>query len=132
MSKLDSVFVVDDNPHDLEFLTLAFESNEEVSVIGETRSALALDRIRKERPALVVLDVKMPELDGFRLLEKLREEGNAVPVVMCSGSARQKDVNQAYSIGCNGYVEKPSSLADYQLMAAAILDYWRKGELPRH
>jgi CheY-like chemotaxis protein len=124
--------VVDDNPRDLEFLTLAFESHNNVNVVGETRPVKALDRIRTERPALVVLDVKMPELDGFGLLAKLRREGYTAPVVMCSGSARQKDVNLAYSIGCNGYVEKPASLADYRLMAGAILNYWRKGELPQH
>jgi CheY-like chemotaxis protein len=43
-----------------------------------------------------VLDVKMPDLDGFGVLSLLRAEGNPVPVVMCSGSALQKDVDRAY------------------------------------
>ena len=51
------------------------------------RPVAALDRIRAEKPDLVVLDVKMPDLDGFGVLSMLRGEGNPVPVVMCSGSA---------------------------------------------
>ena len=62
----------------------------------------------------------------------LRGEGNPVPVVMCSGSALQKDVDRAYASGCSGYVEKPTTLEDYRAMAGAILDYWRRGELPKH
>ncbi len=132
MAKLGSVLIVDDNPHCLEFMTLAFESQGGVAVAGEMRPVAALDRIRMEKPDLVVLDVKMPDLDGFGVLSLLRGEGNPVPVVMCSGSALQKDVDRAYANGCSGYVEKPSTLEDYRAMARAILDYWRRGELPKH
>ena len=132
MSKLARVLVVDDNAHDLEFLTSAFQLQGEVEVSGETRPVAALGRIREEKPDIVVLDVKMPELDGFGVLSLLRGEGNLVPVVMCSGSALQKDVNRAYATGCNGYVEKPPTLDGYRKAAAAIVDYWRRGELPLH
>jgi CheY-like chemotaxis protein len=92
----------------------------------------AVGRIRAEKPDVVILDVKMPDLDGFGVLSLLRNEGNSVPVVMCSGSALQKDVDRAYAGGCCGYMEKPSTLEDYRTMAAAIVEYWRRGELPRH
>jgi len=52
--------------------------------------------------------------------------------VMCSGSALQKDVDRAYASGCNGYIEKPTTLEDYRAMAAAVVEYWRRGELPLH
>ena len=132
MTKLASVFIVDDNLHCLEFLTLAFQSHGGVEVSGEMKSVAALGRIRDEKPDLVMLDIKMPDLDGFGLLSQLRGESNPVPVVMCSGSARQKDVDRAYAGGCSGYVEKPATLEDYRSMAGAILDYWRRGELPKH
>ena len=122
MAKLASVLIVDDNPRCLEFMTLAFESQGGVEVSAEMRPVAALDRIRVEKPDLVMLDVKMPEIDGFGVLSMLRGEGNPVPVVMCSGSALQKD----------GYVEKPSTLEDYRAMAEAIVEYWRRGELPKH
>lgn len=132
MSKLASVMIVDDNPRCLEFMTLAFSAQGSVSVSSEMKPVAALDRIRAEKPDLVVLDVKMPELDGFGLLSVLRGEGNPVPVVMCSGSALQKDVDRAYAGGCSGYIEKPTTLEDYRAMAGAIVDYWGRGELPQH
>jgi CheY-like chemotaxis protein len=132
MAKLASVLIVDDNPRCLEFMTLAFTAHGGVEVTGEMKPVAALDRIRAEKPDLVVLDVKMPDLDGFSVLALLRGEGNSVPVVMCSGSALQKDVDRAYAGGCSGYVEKPATLEDYRAMAGSIVDYWSRGELPRH
>ncbi len=132
MSKLASLLIVDDNPRCLEFMTLAFSAQGGVQVASETKPIIALDRIRLEKPDLVVLDVKMPDLDGFGVLSLLRGEGNPVPVVMCSGSALQKDIDRAYANGCSGYIEKPTTLEDYRAMASVIVDYWSRGELPRH
>jgi two-component system OmpR family response regulator len=132
MAKLGSVLIIDDNARCVEFMSLAFLSYGGFDVLTETRPIAALQRIRLEKPDLIVLDVKMPELDGFSMLSLLRGEGNAVPVVMCSGSARQQDVDRAYASGCNGYVEKPTSLEDYRAMAGAIMNYWGRSELPTH
>lgn len=132
MTRLANVLVVDDNPSCLDFMTLAFTAQGKVNVTGEMKPQTALVRIRNEKPDLVVLDVKMPEIDGFGVLSMLRAEGNTVPVVMCSGSALQKDIDRAYASGCNGYVAKPASLEDYRTMASVILDYWRRSELPSH
>jgi two-component system OmpR family response regulator len=131
MSKLASVFIVDDNPRCLEFMTLAFTAHGGVSVSSERKPSAAIDRIRQEKPDLVVLDVKMPDVDGFGVLAMVRGEGNPVPIVMCSGSALQKDVDRAYAGGCSGYVEKPATLEDYRQMAGAIIEYWRRSELPQ-
>jgi CheY-like chemotaxis protein len=132
MAKLTSVLIVDDNDRCVEFMSLAFKSHGGVDVSAETASVKALDRIRNEKPDLILLDIKMPDMDGFGVLARLRGEGNAAPVVMCSGSALQKDVDRAYALGCNGYVEKPTTLDGYRSMAGAIVEYWRRGELPRH
>ena len=115
-----------------ESLSAAFEAQAGVNVSRETRPVSAVGRIRTEKPDVVILDVKMPDLDGFGVLSLLRGEGNTVPVVMCSGSALQKDVNRAYAGGCSGYVEKPVTLEGYRSMAGAIVEYWRRGELPAH
>lgn len=132
MRTLANVLVVDDNLSCLEFMTLAFTAQGSVTVMGETNPRTAVVRIRDEKPDLVVLDVKMPELDGFGVLSALRAEGNAVPVVMCSGSSLQKDIDRAYASGCNGYVTKPESLQDYRSMAERIIAYWQRCELPSH
>ena len=132
MAKLASVLIIDDNPRCLEFMTLAFAAQGSVSVSSEMKPSDAVDRIRNDKPDLVMLDVKMPEIDGFTVLSMLRREGNPVPVVMCSGSALQKDVDRAYAGGCNGYLEKPTTLEDYRAMAGTIIDYWQRCELPGH
>ena len=132
MAKLANVLIIDDNPRCLEFMALAFSAHGGVNVASELVPAKALDRVRSEKPDLIVLDVKMPDIDGFEVLAMLRGEGNLVPVVMCSGSALQKDVDRAYAGGCNGYLEKPTTLEDYRAMAGAVVDYWRRGELPGH
>jgi CheY-like chemotaxis protein len=132
MAKLASVLVVDDNPNCLQFMTLAFSAQAGVHVTGEQKPQTALVRIRNEKPDLVMLDVKMPELDGFGVLAVLRTEGNSVPVVMCSGSVLQRDIDRAYMAGCNGYIEKPATLTDYREMAHAVISYWQRTELPQH
>jgi CheY-like chemotaxis protein len=131
MAKLASVLVIDDNPNCLQFMTLAFSAQAGVQVTGEQKPQTALVRIRNEKPDLVMLDVKMPELDGFGVLAVLRTEGNSVPVVMCSGSVLQQDIDRAYMAGCNGYIEKPATLSAYREMAQAVVNYWQKSELPQ-
>lgn len=79
MTKLASAFIVDDNSRDLEFLTIAFQSHGEVMVSGETSPAAAVGRIRNEKPDIVMLDIKMPDLDGCSVLSLLRGGGNPSP-----------------------------------------------------
>jgi two-component system, OmpR family, response regulator len=130
MAKLESVLIVDDSERCIEFMALALEAEGGVNVTSETMPVRALDRIRQEKPGLVLLDIKMPDLDGFGVLALLRDEGNAQPVVMLSGSARQTDIDRAFALGCDGYFEKPGTIDDYRSMAGAVIAYWRRGELP--
>jgi len=131
MAKLESLLIVDDSQRCIEIISKALEAEGGVCVSSETEPARALERIRQERPSLILLDIKMPGLDGFSVLSLLRGEGNTSPIVMFSGSARQADVDRAYALGCNGYVQKPSTIEDYRALASAIVTYWRRGELPQ-
>jgi CheY-like chemotaxis protein len=130
MAQLQSLMIIDDHPHCVELLHLAFARSGFSNITTETDSTKALDVIERERPSLILLDIKMPEVDGFDILRRLRADRNFVPVIMCSGSARPADINRAYAMGCNGYVEKPSSLEDYVQLAAVILAYWQINDLP--
>ena len=130
MAKFESLLIVDDNQSCIEIISTALEAEGGVLISSETEPARALERIRSERPGLVLLDIKMPGLDGFSVLSLLRGEGNTSPIVMFSGSARQADVDRAYALGCNGYVQKPTTMDDYRALAGAIVTYWRRGELP--
>jgi len=131
MSKLQSVLIVDDNERCLEVMSLAFESTGMVKVRCEQDPERAVDRIRMDAPDLVLLDVKMPKLSGFDVLTQIREAGIRTPVVMCSGSNLQADVNRAYQTGCNGFMEKPTSLVAYQDLAGSVVSYWRLSEIPK-
>jgi len=129
MAKFESVLIIDDNASCAAFMSQALESEGAVHVSSEMVPLHALTRIREEKPSLVVLDIKMPGLDGFDLLTQLRTSGNAVPVIMLSGSVRQHDIDRAYALGCSGYFQKPLSLAAYRVLAGAVIAYWRCGEL---
>lgn len=131
MSKLQSVLIVDDNERCLEVMSLAFEATGAVRVRCEQDPERAVDRIQRESPDLVLLDVKMPKLSGFDVLTQIRDAGIRTPVVMCSGSNLQEDVDRAYKTGCNGFMEKPSSLVAYQELAGSVVSYWRLSELPQ-
>jgi CheY-like chemotaxis protein len=130
MARLRTVMIIDDSPACSEFMALALESEGGAEVTTETRPLKALERIRTERPNLILLDIKMPEMDGFAVLSSLRSEGHPTPVIMVSGSARQPDIDRAYALGCNGYVVKPDSIDEYRRIANAVLGYWRGNEIP--
>ncbi|MEZ5938332.1 MAG: response regulator [Hyphomonadaceae bacterium] len=130
MTKLRKVLIVDDNPRCGELLSLAFEACGCVEVETEAKSRNALERVQASRPDIIMLDIKMPELDGFDVLSAIRGTGDSVPVIMCSGSALQNDVRRAYASGCNGYLEKPASLEGYRNMVSAICQYWTMNKLP--
>jgi CheY-like chemotaxis protein len=129
MSKFESILLVDDNANCIEFMILALDAEGRCLVTSETSPLFALARIREERPSVVLLDIKMPGVDGFEILARLRSEANAVPVIMLSGSSRQQDVDRAFALGCSGYFQKPNSLAGYRALARAVTAYWCGGEL---
>lgn len=130
MSQVERVLIIDDSPRCARLLALAVASQGVSGVVEETRPGEAIQRIRDERPDLVLLDIKMPEVDGFQILESVRSQGNLVPVMMCSGSNLQGDVDRAYAIGCNGYISKPDSLDGYKQIASRVVDYWRSNLSP--
>ena len=129
MAKFESVLLVDDNQQCIDFMARALEAEGGVHVTSEMVPLRALARVHEERPSVVLLDIKMPDLDGFGLLTQLRSEGNATPIIMLSGSARQQDIDHAYELGCSGYFEKPTSIGDYRSLAKTVIGYWRSGEL---
>ena len=130
MARLGKLFIVDDSERCIEFMSLSLAAEGIKNVDSETLAIAAVDRIGKEKPDLILLDIKMPELDGFGVLAYLRGAGIFTPVIMFSGSAREVDIDKAYALGCNGYVEKPNSIEDYKTMANAIVSYWSLSELP--
>ena len=84
------------------------------------------DRQKYPPPGLVVLDLKLPLISGFEVLEQLRQrpEIRKTVVVILSSSASDDDVTQAYALGANGYLVKPLHLEKLLEIVRAIKDFW--------
>ncbi len=105
------VLVVDDDEHILRSLAQYLEL-EEFSVKTASGGAEALALVESDRPDLVVLDVMMPEMDGFEVLENLRRkpETEKLPVIMLTARDQHGDVLKGYQMGVSSYMVKPFNL----------------------
>jgi CheY-like chemotaxis protein len=128
---LKPILLVEDNPHDLELTLIALERSQlanEVIVVRDGADALDYLHMRgafAERdhgnPAVVLLDLKLPKVDGLEVLADIR--GNpalrSLPVVMLTSSREEQDLIRSYELGVNAYVVKP---VDFQEFVRAISD----------
>jgi CheY-like chemotaxis protein len=85
-------------------------------------------RAATEMPGLVLLDLSMPRMDGFRVLSKMRaaEQTMFVPVVILSSSVHPEDVRSAYGLGANGYLDKLSDEVPWEEMVQTTARYWMR------
>jgi CheY-like chemotaxis protein len=84
------------------------------------------DRVRHPAPQLVLLDLKMPQCDGFAVLRWRRQKAGlaGLPVVVFSSSGLNEDIERAYALGANSYVTKPTGAARLETMVQALHDWW--------
>ncbi len=77
-------------------------------------------------PRFIILDLKLPRLDGFDVIRRLRSDPRTrmLPVVVFSSSAQDRDIGCCYEMGVNGYVAKPICAEDYYAAVGSILRYW--------
>jgi CheY-like chemotaxis protein len=137
-----SILLIEDNPGDVVLLQEALRAagaRHAVTVVPDGVDALAYLR-REGRwsdvkpPDLVLLDLKLPRLDGSEVLAEIRRDPlvRAVPVVVFSSSSTEADVKLAYELGANCYVVKPADLDQYLEAVRTIEDFWlRMVLLPR-
>ena len=117
------VFVVDDEPDVVELLqTILQAAGFEVEVATDGRSALA--RLLAKPADLLVLDLMMPDLDGFELLKLLRldQRAAAMPVLIISARTGQQDQIESLQLGANAYLCKPFSPRDLVRQIRALLE----------
>ena len=81
----------------------------------------ALRLIREQKPDLVILDINMPQLDGFGVIEKLRNENNSVPVIVLTARDQQDDKSIGFGLGADDFVTKPFGLEELLMRVAAVL-----------
>jgi len=125
------ILLIDDSEDDVILYRKACESNERLSVSGSlSESTRALDYLQslseEMRPDLIFLDINMPVVNGFEVLENLRRDESlrTIPVVMLSTSQRESDIKQSYALGATSYIAKPSGFSDVKKMLNIFADYW--------
>ena len=119
------ILIADDEPRMIKFIRLNLEL-EGYRVIESSNGLEALNKVRVELPDLVLLDVMMPEMDGFETLERIREVSN-VPVIMLTVKAEEEDKVRGLELGADDYVTKPFSPRELSSRIKAVL---RRTEMP--
>jgi CheY-like chemotaxis protein len=133
-----TLLLVDDDPNDRSFALDAIAScggaAPSVREVADGRAAIDYlagrgayaSRAEFPTPSLVILDIKMPRVDGFDVLTWIRSEEklDAVPVIMLSGSAQPGDIRRAFKLGANAFMVKPASLQRLKEMMRAVVDFW--------
>lgn len=137
------VLLVEDNQDDVELTLLALEKQglkNQIKVVGDGAEALSFlwctdqyaSRNPNHNPKLILLDLKLPKVDGLEVLESLKSDPRTqlLPVVILTSSHHIQDVTRSYSLGTNSYIVKP---VDYNQFTATVQElslYWLKFNQP--
>ena len=136
MAGLKPILLVEDNPNDIELTLAALESSQLANQIVICRDgAEALDWIYRrgqhesrqvQDPAVVLLDLKLPKVDGLQVLEKVKGDPatRGIPVVMLTSSREETDVVKSYNLGVNAFVVKPVAFDEFFAAIKEIGVFW--------
>lgn len=125
--KQPSVLIVDDEPDILEMIRTALEiEGFETALAGDGRTAL--ERARDRPPDVVLLDIMMPMLDGWAVIEALSEHRKRPALIVVSAKARARDLARAFRMGADAYVTKPF---DFEALTGQIRDVLARPEKDR-
>lgn len=131
MSVLKPILLVEDNPKDLELTLVALNKSQLANEVVVARDgAEALDYLRysgafaerpKGNPAVVLLDLKLPKVDGLQVLDRIKNDDalKSIPVVVLTSSREEQDLVRSYRLGVNAYVVKP---VGFQAFIEAVQD----------
>ncbi len=130
-----TVLLVEDNPDDVELTVRAFrKSNIGNRVVVVEDGAEALDWLHRPGPdgalrplpEVVLLDLKLPRVDGLEVLRRIRENERTrvLPVVILTSSNEERDMVESYRLGANSYVRKPVEFGEFMEAARELGLYW--------
>ena len=129
-----SILLVEDSADDAALMVRAFRSeglavDVNVAFDGDEALARLLDssrRLTAALPAVVLLDLKLPGIDGFEVLRRIRTDPATrhLPVVILTSSTEPGDLVRAYQMGANSYVRKPMAFRNLLTATRQIADYW--------
>jgi two-component system response regulator len=138
-----TILVAEDDANDRKLFHLALQRiGTEVKIREVTDGTDVRDYLEGNRhfgnrgefplPNLLIVDLKMPKMDGLDVIKWIRKEAKfaRLPIVMLSGSGMSKDVAEAYRLGVNSYVQKPDDFVEFVRKLRLMIDYWQAVELP--
>jgi two-component system response regulator len=139
----NAVLLVDDNPADVELAIHALKQNRiKNSIVVAEDGEQALDylfcrgsyegRDPSERPIVILLDLKLPKMDGLEILRHIRfdERTRMIPVVILTSSKEVKDLIEGYRLGTNAFIQKPVDFEQFRNTMREIGAFWTTANEP--
>jgi CheY-like chemotaxis protein len=132
------ILLAEDNPQDLQLTLRAFDKAQlgcRIHIARDGEEVLAhLFRPEGATPRLrlILLDLKLPKIDGIQLLRQIKQDTRTqpIPVVILSSSAEQSDIRNCYQLGANSYVVKPMNFEQFAQAVRALGHYWMQHNQP--
>ena len=131
------VLLVEDNPNDEELTLYALRKNNianQIQVVHDGAEALEYlfctgafaDRQPNNLPKIILLDLKLPKVDGLEVLKKIRADANTrtIPVVVLTSSQEERDIVESYQLGVNSYIVKPVDFEQFNEAVRHMGLYW--------
>ncbi len=131
------ILLVEDNPNDAELTLYALEKHKlanHIEIVRDGADALDYvfckgnyaDRRFADLPKLILLDLKLPKVDGIDVLRKIKSDQHtrAIPVVMLTSSREERDIVESYRLGVNSYIVKPVDFEQFTKAVQQIGFYW--------
>jgi two-component system, response regulator len=135
--KPKTILLVEDNPSDIELTRRALQKSHIANdlIVAEDGQevldylfdgALLAGRSMDDLPALILLDLKLPKVDGLQVLRRIRadEHTSRLPVVILTTSSEEQDVAQSYDLGANSYIRKPVDFKQFVEAVQHLGLYW--------
>jgi two-component system response regulator len=130
------ILLVEDNPNDEKLALLAFKRQNIANIVHVVRDgAEALEYVfctgayaerGMENPKVILLDLKLPLVDGLEVLRQIRSnpQTRLIPVIMLTSSSEERDIVEAYRLGANSYIVKPVDFDQFNEVAKSLGFYW--------
>lgn len=135
-----TILIAEDNEADRRLLKRAFRKTAlKTTLVSTTDGKEALAFLRnssKPLPSLILLDIHMPRLDGYRFLEirrTSREPFSIIPVIMLTTSNNKDDVEKCYTLGANAYIKKTANTDEMIYIVQKFIEFWLNvAIIPKH
>lgn len=123
------ILLIEDNPDDERLTIRALRRSRitnPIQVARDGEEALHLIRTTPPLPSLVLLDLKLPKVDGLEVLQQLRtnERTRLLPIVVLTSSNEERDIIDSYGLGANSYVQKPVDFGQFMDAVSQLGLYW--------